>query len=197
MNHPHPVRRLDSLLLLIKKKNKNKTRHCQRVDFLDSVDPRVDMNESENIDKYLDHVNVQKKSWNMNVTVMSAVIGALWIIEESCYHLISSVVSHLLQTIREKRRTTKTICPPSSPPTCQWKNQVVTFLVCEKKKRKEKLLHCILSLQAPYLAEVKMQTCVEWLIWMQITSVAYANFFANKNIAFECAKFFRWYCQRV
>lgn len=47
------------------------------MDFLDSVNPRVDMKESENIDKYLDLVNVQKKSWNMNATVMSAVIRAL------------------------------------------------------------------------------------------------------------------------
>ena len=49
----------------------------QIVDFAVSVDHRVKLKESDKKDKYLDLAGELKKLWNIKVTVLSIVIGAL------------------------------------------------------------------------------------------------------------------------
>ena len=47
------------------------------MDFTILADHRVKLKESEKRDKYPDFAREQKKLWNMKVTVLSIVIGAL------------------------------------------------------------------------------------------------------------------------
>ena len=55
----------------------NKKRTCRIVDLAVPADHRVKMKDREKKDKYLDLARELKKLWNMNVTVISIVIGAL------------------------------------------------------------------------------------------------------------------------
>ena len=77
------ARRLDQLTVKKKKKKKKKKRKKERsktsriVDFDVPVDHRVKLKESEKRDKYLDLARELKKLWNMKVTVIPIVIGAL------------------------------------------------------------------------------------------------------------------------
>ena len=64
-----PVRRPNTMLI-------SKKRTWPPVYFAVSSDQRVKMKESKKIDKYLDHREL-KKLWNMKVTVMPIVVGAL------------------------------------------------------------------------------------------------------------------------
>ena len=58
--------------------NKKKKRTCRIVDVAVLADHRVKLKESEKTDKYLDLVRqLKKKLWNMKVTVIPIVIGAL------------------------------------------------------------------------------------------------------------------------
>ena len=50
---------------------------CRIVDFAVSADHRVKLKESEKKDKYLDLAEKWEKLWNMKVTVLPVVIGAL------------------------------------------------------------------------------------------------------------------------
>ena len=50
---------------------------CRIVDFADPPDHRVKLKENEKKDKYLDLARELKKLWNIKVTVISVVIGAL------------------------------------------------------------------------------------------------------------------------
>ena len=50
---------------------------CQIIDFAIPYDTRVDDKEVEKIQKYLDVVKEVKKMWNMKVTVVPLVVGAL------------------------------------------------------------------------------------------------------------------------
>ena len=68
---PNPGRRLD--LIIINKKK----RICKIVDFAVPADHRINLKESEKKVKYLDLARVLKKLWNMNVTILSIMIGAL------------------------------------------------------------------------------------------------------------------------
>ena len=52
-------------------------RICKIVDFAIPVDHRRNLKESEKKDKYLDLTRELKKLWNMKVTIVLIVIGAL------------------------------------------------------------------------------------------------------------------------
>ena len=67
-DHLIPARRPDLIII-----NKRK-RICKIVDF---AVPRINLKESEKKDKYLDLARELKKLWNMKVTIVPIVIGAL------------------------------------------------------------------------------------------------------------------------
>ena len=52
-------------------------RICKIIDFAVPADHRINLKESENKDKYLDLAREIKKLWNMKVTIVPIVIGAL------------------------------------------------------------------------------------------------------------------------
>ena len=60
-----------------KKKKKKKERICKIVDFAVPADHRIKLKECEERDKYLDLARELKKLWNMKVTIVPIVIGAL------------------------------------------------------------------------------------------------------------------------
>ena len=71
-DHLIPTRRPDFIII-----NKKKKRICKIVDFAVSADHRINLKESEKKDKYLDLARELKKLWNMKVTIVPIVIGAL------------------------------------------------------------------------------------------------------------------------
>ena len=73
-DHLIPTRRPD--LIIINKKKKKK-RICKIVDFAVPADHRINLKESEKKDKYPDLARELKKLWNMKVSIVSIVIGAL------------------------------------------------------------------------------------------------------------------------
>ena len=85
------------LLIIILTKTK---RTCRIVVFAVSADYRVKLKKSEKQDKYLDLTRELKKLWNMKVTVIPIVIGAL-----------STVTNGLVQRLEdlEIRRRVETI----------------------------------------------------------------------------------------
>ena len=52
-------------------------RICKIVDFAVTADHRINLKESEKKDEYLDLAREIKKMWNMKVTIVPIVIGAL------------------------------------------------------------------------------------------------------------------------
>ena len=70
-DHLIPARRPD--LIIINKKK----RICKIVDFAVPADHGINLKESEKKDKYLDLARELKKLWNMKVTIVPIVIGAL------------------------------------------------------------------------------------------------------------------------
>ena len=74
-DHLIPARRPD--LIIIKKKKKKKKRICKIVDFAVPADHRINLKESEKKDKYHDLARELKKLWNMKVTIVPNVTGAL------------------------------------------------------------------------------------------------------------------------
>ena len=70
-NHLISPRRPDQIIIDKKK------RTCRIVDFAAPADRRVRLKESEIKDKYLDLARELKKLWNMKVTIIPIVIGAL------------------------------------------------------------------------------------------------------------------------
>ena len=70
-DHLIPTRRPD--LIIIKKRK----RICKIVDFAFPADHRINLKESEKKDKYLDLARELKKLWNMKVTIVPIVTGAL------------------------------------------------------------------------------------------------------------------------
>ena len=70
-DHLIPARRPD--LIIINKKK----RICKIVDFAVPADHRINLKECERRDKYLDLARELKKLWNMKVTIVPIVIGAL------------------------------------------------------------------------------------------------------------------------
>ena len=73
-DHLIPARR-PALIIINKKKKKKKI--CKIVDFAVLDDNRINLKESEKKDKYLDLARELKKLWNMKVTIVPNVIGAL------------------------------------------------------------------------------------------------------------------------
>ena len=57
--------------------NKKKKKICKIFDFAVPVDHRIILKESEKKHKYLDLARELKKQWNMKVTIVLIVIGAL------------------------------------------------------------------------------------------------------------------------
>ena len=70
-DHLIPARRPDLIII-----NKRKI-FCQTVDFAVPADHRINQKESEKKDKYLNLARELKKLWNMKVTIVPIVIGAL------------------------------------------------------------------------------------------------------------------------
>ena len=71
-DHLIPARRPDLIII-----NKRK-RICKIVDFPVPANHRINLKESEKRDKYLDLAReLKKKLWNMKVTIVPIVIGAL------------------------------------------------------------------------------------------------------------------------
>ena len=74
MDHLIPARRTD--LIIINKKKKKK-RIFKIVDFAVPADHRINLKESEKKDKYFNLARELKKLWNIKVTIVPIVIGAL------------------------------------------------------------------------------------------------------------------------
>ena len=70
-DHLMPARWPDLIIINEKK------RICKIVDFAVPADHRINLKESEKKDKYLDLARELKKLWNMKVTFVPIVIGAL------------------------------------------------------------------------------------------------------------------------
>ena len=71
-DHLIPARRPDLIII-----NKKKKKICKIVDFAVPADHRINLKESDKKDKYLDLARELKKLWNMKVTIVPIVIGAL------------------------------------------------------------------------------------------------------------------------
>ena len=68
-----PAKRPDLIII----NNKKKKRTCKIVDFAVPVDHRIKLKECEKKEKYLDLAKELKRLWNMQVTIIPIVIGAL------------------------------------------------------------------------------------------------------------------------
>ena len=77
-DHRVSARRPDQVII-------NKTRACRIVDFAVSADYGVKLKENEKKDKYLDLAWELKKLWNMKVTVVPVVIGAIGTVTKGLY----------------------------------------------------------------------------------------------------------------
>ena len=94
-DHLTPARRPD--LIIIHKK----TRICKIVVFAVPADHRINLKESERKDKYLDLARELKTLWNMKVTIVPIVIGALGtIIKELLKGLEDLEVDGRVETIQ-------------------------------------------------------------------------------------------------
>ena len=71
-NNDNSFRRPDLIII-----NHKKERTCRIVDIAVPANHRVKLKESEKKDKYLDFAKELKKLWNMKVTIIPIVIGAL------------------------------------------------------------------------------------------------------------------------
>ena len=74
-DHSIPARRPD--LIIINNNKKKKKKICKIVEFAIPADHRINLKESEKKDKYLDLARELKRLWNMKVTIVPIVIGAL------------------------------------------------------------------------------------------------------------------------
>ena len=72
------------------------------MEFADSADNRIKMKENEKKDKYLDLARELKKLWNMKVTIIQIVIGALGSVTEGLIKGLENL------EIRERVETIKT-----------------------------------------------------------------------------------------
>ena len=80
--------------------NKRK-RICKIVDFAVLADHRINLKESEKKDKYLDLARELKKLWNMKVTIVPIVIGALGTITKGLLKGLENLgVSRRVETIQ-------------------------------------------------------------------------------------------------
>ena len=76
-DHLISARRPDRIIINNNNNNNNKKKICKIVDFADQSDHRIKLKECEKRDKYLDLVGELKKLWNIKMTIMPIVIGAL------------------------------------------------------------------------------------------------------------------------
>ena len=58
--------------------NQQKKRTCKIVDFTVPTNHRIQLEECEKKDKYLDLARELKKLWNMQGTIIPIVIGCVW-----------------------------------------------------------------------------------------------------------------------
>ena len=94
-DHLIPARRPGLIII-----NKNK-RISKIVDFVVPADHRINMKESEKKDKYLDLARELKKLWNMKLTIVSIVIGALGIITKGLLKVLEDLeVGGWVETIQ-------------------------------------------------------------------------------------------------
>ena len=70
-DHLIPARRQDRIII------NNKMRTCTIVDFAVAADHRINLKECAKKGKYLDLARELKNLWNMKVTIVPIVIGAL------------------------------------------------------------------------------------------------------------------------
>ena len=64
------------------KEKSNKKRICHRLDFAVPVANRGNIKKSKTMDFYLDLAEEQRKLWNVRVTVIAIVVGALRTVSE-------------------------------------------------------------------------------------------------------------------
>ena len=108
-----PARRSDLIII-----NKKKKRICKIVDFAVPADHRINLKESEKKDKYLDLARELKKLWNMKVTIVPVVTGALGTITKGLLRGMEDLevggrvesiqTTALLRTVRILRRVLET-----------------------------------------------------------------------------------------
>ena len=110
-----PARRPDRIII---NNNKKKKRICKIVDFAVPADHRINLKENEKKDKYLDLARELKKLWNMKVTIVPIVIGALGTITKGLLNGLEDLevgarvetiqTTALLRTARILRRVRET-----------------------------------------------------------------------------------------
>ena len=93
-DHLIPARRPDLIIFSIRK------RICKIVDFAVPADHRINLKESEKKDKYLDLARELKKLWNMKVTILPIVIGALGTVTKGLKSLEDLEISGRVKTIQ-------------------------------------------------------------------------------------------------
>ena len=128
-----PVRRPD--LIIINKKK----RICKIVDFAVLADHKINLKESEKKDKYLDLARELKKLWNMKVTIVPIVIGALGTVTKGLLKDLEDLevsgrvetiqTTALLRTARILKRVLETWGDLLSL-KLQWK--IISWYWCEK-----------------------------------------------------------------
>ena len=111
-DHVIPARRPDLMII-----NKRK-RICKIIDFAVPADHKINLKESEKKDKYLDLARELKKLWNMKVTIVLTVIGALGTITKGLLKSLADLevgwrvetiqTTALLRTARILRRVLET-----------------------------------------------------------------------------------------
>ena len=83
--------------------NQQKKGTCKIVDFAVPADYRINLKESEKNDKYLDLARELKRLWNMKVTIVRFVIGALGTVTKGLLNgLEDSEVGGRVETIQTK-----------------------------------------------------------------------------------------------
>ena len=117
-DHLIPARRPDLIII-----NKRK-RICKIVDFAVPADHRINLKESEKKDKYLDLAWELKKLWNMKVTIVPIVIGALGTVTKGLLKGLEDLevgrrvetiqTTALLKTARILRGVMETCCHSNS-----------------------------------------------------------------------------------
>ena len=89
--------------------NQQKKRTCKIVDFSVPAEHRIKLKEKEKKDKYPDLAWELKKLWNMKVTVIPIVIGALGTVTKGLLKGLEGLeVGTLLRTVRILRRVLET-----------------------------------------------------------------------------------------
>ena len=129
-----PARRPDLIIIIIIKRN------CKIVDFAVPVDHRIKLKESEKKDKYFDLAREMNMLWNMKVTIVPIVIGALGTITKGLLKGLEDLevggrvetiqTTALLRTARILRRVPETWGDLLSL-KLQWKTN--SYHWCEKR----------------------------------------------------------------